>query len=99
MMQHNFDPMSIFQDPEMVNHLAEKVERPMHELMELQDAMASIAGKAGRRMEVIKKHMMYCETCLNKQMANGTLIPLQDYWAAGPMMGAGRLPKLHRMVN
>jgi len=98
-MQHNFDPMSIFLDPEIVNHLTEEVARPMHELMELHDAMASISGKAGRRMEKIKHHMMYCGTCLNKQIEMGTLIPIQDYWAAGPMMGAGRLPKLHRMVN
>ena len=98
-MQHNFDPMSMFLDPEVLNHLAEEIERPMHELMDLNEAMSVMAGKAGRRMEKIKHHMMYCGTCLNKQMANGTLIPLQDYWAAGPMMGAGRLPKLHRMVN
>jgi len=37
--------------------------------------------------------------CLSKMMQAGQLIPIEQYWAIGPMTGQGRLPKLHRQLN
>lgn len=99
MMQPHFDPNQIFLDPEVLEHLQEEVERPVNDLLELQEVITALSGKAGRRMAKIRDHMMHCGTCLNKQIANGMLPPIEEYYEAGPMMGAGRLPKLHHMMN
>jgi hypothetical protein len=86
-------------DEETLRHLAESMPRQLHELEELNEVMGQIGGKVYRRMNKIKKHMQTCGDCLNKQMQLGLLIPIEDYYKAGPMMGAGRLPKLHHMMN
>ena len=90
-----------FFDPEHVAHLMEvdDIADPMHQLEELQEVMQQLSGKAGRRMEKVKKHMNQCGVCLSKMIKSGQLIPLEHYWAMGQMMGQGRLPKIHRQLN
>jgi len=101
MMQPHFDPNQIFLDPEVLEHLQEQeeVERPINDLLELQEVITALTGKAGRRMAKIRQHMMHCGTCLDKQIANGMLPTMKEYYEAGPMIGMGRLPKLHHMMN
>jgi len=90
-----------FFDPEHVAHLmdVEEIAGPMHQLEELQEVMQQLSGKAGRRMAKVKDHMNHCGVCLSKMMQAGQLIPIEQYWAIGPMTGQGRLPKLHRQLN
>lgn len=90
-----------FFDPEHVEHLldVDGLADPMHQLEELQGVMQQLSGKAGRRMELVKKHMNQCGVCLSKMMQSGQLIPIEHYWKMGQMMGQGRLPKLHRQLN
>jgi len=77
----------------------EEIAGPMHQLEELQEVMQQLSGKAGRRMAKVKDHMNHCGVCLSKMMQAGQLIPIEQYWAIGPMTGKGRLPKLHRRLN
>ena len=90
-----------FFDQEHVDHLmnVDNLADPMHQLEELQGVMHQLSGKAGRRMEKIKNHMNQCGVCLSKMMKAGQLVPIEQYWAMGQMMGQGRLPKIHRQLN
>jgi len=90
-----------FFDPEHVAHLmdVEEIADPMHQLEELQEVMQQLSGKAGRRMEKVKKHINQCGVCLSKMIKDGQLVPIEQYWAMGQMMGQGRLPKIHRQLN
>ena len=86
-------------DDETMQHLVNEVPEPVRELKELCEIADGLGDKVGRRMERIKSHMMGCGTCLSKQIADGTLVTLGQYWEADPAMGAGRLPKLHSTMN
>ena len=90
-----------FFDQEQVDHLmnVDDLADPMHQLEELQGVINQLSGKAGRRMEKVKNHMNQCGVCLSKMMKDGHLVPIEQYWAMGQMMGKGRLPKLHRQLN
>ena len=90
-----------FFDKEHVDHLMniDEIADPMHQLEELQGVINQLSGKAGRRMEKVKNHMKQCGVCLSKMMKEGHLVPIEQYWAMGQMMGKGRLPKLHRQLN
>jgi hypothetical protein len=80
-------------DAESMKHLAEVLPRPIVELEQLDATMAQLAEEVGRRAEEVKEHMMHCGPCLSKQIADGTLITLEEYWAAT------HLPKFHLMMN
>ena len=86
-------------DEETYEHLNETMPRIMGELAEFHELAAKLAGKAHRRTQAVTKHMMFCETCLNRQMQLGLLMPIEDFYEQGQMMGLGRLPKVHYMVN
>ena len=80
-------------DPETLEHLVNEVPGSIKELYEMNEIIGRLTGKADRRMQKAKRHMMQCGTCLSRQMANGALIPIEHYWAAGGF------PKLHQMLN
>ena len=84
-----------FFDQEQVDHLmnVDDIADPMHQLEELQGVMQQLSGKAGRRMEKVKNHMNQCVTCLSKMIKAGQLVPIEQYWAMGQMMGQVRLPR------
>ena len=86
-------------DEESINHLANEDPRTMRELEELHELIEIISGKRHRRMEKIRRHMMKCSICISKQIQLGLLIPIDEYWESGPMLGHGRLPNLKRMMN
>jgi len=90
-----------FFDEEHIKHLMEidGIADPMHQLGELKQVMHQLSGKAARRQEKVKKHMNQCGVCLSKMMEAGQLLPIEDYWKLGPMIGKGRLPKLHYLTN
>ena len=82
-----------------LEHIQEVMPREMGELMEFHGMAYKLAGKVYRRTQKIKKHMMTCEFCLNRQMKLGLLMPIEDFYAQGQAMGMGRMPKLHYMAN
>ena len=86
-------------DDETMQHLVNEVPEPVRELKELFEIAEGLEDKVGRPMERIKSHMMGCGTCLSKQIADGTLVTIGQYWEADLAMGAGRLPKLHSTMN
>jgi len=90
-----------FFGPEHVAHLmdVEEIADPMHQLEELQGVIQQLSGKAGRRLQKVKNHMNQCGVCLSKMIQSGQLMPLEQYWEMGQMMGQGRLPKIHRQLN
>ena len=92
------DPFHLMGE-ETAEHLAEVLPRDIGEINEYIEVVHRLEGKINRRMHKIHKHMQTCGKCLNQQMKRGLLLPIEDYYKAGPMMGAGRLPKLHHMVN
>jgi|TARA_Y100000031_G_C8065777_1_gene312775 hypothetical protein len=90
-----------FFGPEHIAHLMdiEDIADRMHQLKELEGVIQQLSSKAGRRLEKVKNHMNQRGVCLSKMISSGQLIPLHHYWAMGPMMGRGRLPKFHRQLN
>jgi len=86
-------------DEETLEHMQEVMPRDMGELMEFHEMAFKLAGKVARRTQRIKNHMMTCESCLNRQIKLGMLMPIDEFYEQGQMMGMGRLPKLHYMVN
>ena len=50
-------------------------------------------------MNVVKEHMKTCGECLSKQIADGHLIEIKDFYKISKYSGNGRLPKLHYMNN
>ena len=61
-------------------HIEELMPREMGELTEFHEMAYKLAGKVYRRTQKIKKHMMTCEACLNRQMKLGLLMPLEEYY-------------------
>ena len=86
-------------DEAIYEHLSEELPRTMGELNEFHELAGKLAGKVHRRTQAVKKHMMFCETCINRQMQLGLLMPIEEFYEQGQMMGLGRLPKVHYMVN
>tara|TARA_R100000306_G_C4332702_1_gene121078 strand:+ start:548 stop:838 length:291 start_codon:yes stop_codon:yes gene_type:complete len=95
------DTSNDFFDSEQIEHLmgVDSIMEPMQQIEELQQVMQTLAGKLSRRIEKINRHSAQCGFCLSKMIQSGQLIPLEQQWAMGPMMGQGRLPKLHRQLN
>jgi hypothetical protein len=86
-------------DEETIDHIQEVMPRAMGELMEFHSLAHKLAGKVYRRTQQIKSHMMTCESCLNRQIKLGMLMPIEEFYEHGKEMGMGRLPKLHYMMN
>ena len=102
-MNNGFD-FSDFLGDDNVEHIDNECrghgyEIPVRVLIELHNAVGHVSGKMHRRMNVVKEHMKTCGECLSKQIADGHLIEIKDFYKISKYSGNGRLPKLHYMNN
>lgn len=68
-------------DNETIEHLTEEIPEIMGEMSKLNQVMEEASRRLANRLNAITKHRQRCGVCLSKQIADGTLIPIEEFWS------------------
>jgi hypothetical protein len=68
-------------DAETIEHFNDEIPEIMSDMAELDQVMEEASRMLACHLEKITRHRQRCGVCLSKQIADGTLIPIEEFWS------------------